>query len=83
MVGDMGISMDDEIGDIGAGKKDSWSSDCADCDARVSGWTYLTETPGILSVLKDLVDDGNRKFFFLVSEEIFGPAWWARQAELG
>jgi len=47
---------------------------CSDCTARVTGWTYLTETPGILSVLKDLVDDGNKKFFFLVSEEIFGPA---------
>lgn len=36
--------------------------------------TYLTETPGILSVLKYLVDDCNKIFFFLVSEEFFGPA---------
>lgn len=49
----------------------------------MGGWTYLTETPGILSVLKDLVDDGNRKFFFLVSEEIFGPALEVRHIALG
>lgn len=37
--------------------------------------TYLTETPGILSVLKYLVDD-NKIFFFLVSEEFFATAGW-------
>lgn len=26
--------------------------------------TYLTETPGILSMLKDLVEGGNKIFFF-------------------